>query len=1636
MEHLGILTGITLSPEGRQIDTHDLPLTPQYPAPVPANKSPKKKLVEKLGKTLDKIAGGSSPQSANKSGEVQTYSNWKNIGSGNLQYGGNSVKPQPIYGTTRQSRLAATTALLYPPWEQYGGTVPPQGYVDPYQYVKNSSKCSCATSSRSKNGTVRGLKLPKKRCLHCTQQRSFNNFFPRKEGVVVSAARPVVPQKQANNLPQLNKLIAHVGVVAQDPYENVVRRQSLPDVSESEWYSYWVDGDDEEEQAEVIPRDKGPTSAGSSAKHDKEEELTASIEASGRKSILDAGVDPYVLNGAEEESEEEPEEVVVEVEVVQPEEELPDDPKEETVLEVSFDEVTVDECEDSAVETGKGEDAKEDEEEAVSEKISRTSPGRKFHKSSNYLRRRARVQIDHVIPEEDEVAIEAANIEIVSEPLAGSRPLVSILRAPPALPMGNVPPNAQGEAAASGQKSVHFSHYDHLIQDGEMWHNSHGVGPPSAQPGSLHSSSEDEWTGYDKVIVSHNLAEEILDEIYGKIEPLAKASADKSENLSNSQEPMAAKSDSEDPRHLSSSSEESSNYYEDFQTAPTIELVKKSLADEILDELYGKTTAASDVEYELVGRRSNPSSLPNSPDLAHSSFRRARYHPTSSPSLVSPRASIRSKDDLDLPNAKAVVELSHRLFQGGSLNASKLNPELLSSILSESARLKLKSRPPLANVFSHEAPSLGEAKRIRFLSARPKSPPPPPPPVAEVLRPVVPPKKFYPTENQLVDEDDDVDCFSSDEFSDDDEFVDTTITETRISAVEPPSVDNLYDVAEYVEGKDEHASASDSAISSQEVSSGHSSSNAESSSSSTTSSDDMNDQMTRTRHNGASSFMASNLSHSASSPAWFDIQEEEDDTMSQASSKDSNDVSSMSDDPVKPPRLKKLARLQKEQKQKERLLNELKSHAKLRHGGSSDSELLKQADPHIERSVSRSRIDRSSFYVAESVYEEAGSRQSSPLSDHIYEEIPERSESLQPLQRPLPPIPELSSLTAAKTSAEDKKNPGGSIFEGASKYEILHYLRDAKDRIGHRDFEIDIEEKEESVLDPITGFLGKRNHTHRVSGISNSSSSSGSSVESSIGSSCETLMLRGPAERLLGTSVGVERNDSGVGSEASCERKPSFESRRAFVRANYHRKCRSQDDILLLSEDGIGLDVSEQHASTRCFDCDILLEVLDDKLAHDRVSGRVCGNCTKRRTERKEIITEIIETEVKYGRDLRIILEEFYRPMLVAGLLTSDQLAGIFLNTEELIQVNSCFTGMLKTAIDTSLEQNDEDLCCVNAGKIFLDALFMLRAYESYCTRQATASNLLATLEKERELLKIFLKVSQLENSTLRRMNLSSFLMVPVQRVTKYPLLLSRLLKVTPTHHKDRNTIKHAKEKIEAALEQMNKDAKDINSSKLWRRLPLKSSSSPSKKSVSNLDLSNADEVESEKMQRLATEVLSWSSEDSHFPLEGSLHFFQPSESTWKDSVGTTKFTLVSGVLVVQASEDLPEITDSKELIFPSDTTSIKDASLVLFKDKNSKPNLFREPLPLERCIVCCEPDWEDFFEIQEFVNKETFVFKGEDPESTKMWFKTLQFYTQCLGGWRKRRKGLGNIMVDPNYAPSQTTGAAGETDAAASAAP
>ena len=90
----------------------------------------------------------------------------------------------------------------------------------------------------------------------------------------------------------------------------------------------------------------------------------------------------------------------------------------------------------------------------------------------------------------------------------------------------------------------------------------------------------------------------------------------------------------------------------------------------------------------------------------------------------------------------------------------------------------------------------------------------------------------------------------------------------------------------------------------------------------------------------------------------------------------------------------------------------------------------------------------------------------------------------------------------------------------------------------------------------------------------------------------------------------------------------------------------------------------------------------------------------------------------------------------------------------------------------------------------------------------------------------------------------------------------------------------------------------------------------------------------------MALEILGWSQEETRFPLGGRILFTQPNEgnsiSNWKKS-WTAKLGPIHALLAVLSSEELPEVSSKTPLIFPSNTSSIKDASLVIVREKGAK---------------------------------------------------------------------------------------------------
>lgn len=348
-----------------------------------------------------------------------------------------------------------------------------------------------------------------------------------------------------------------------------------------------------------------------------------------------------------------------------------------------------------------------------------------------------------------------------------------------------------------------------------------------------------------------------------------------------------------------------------------------------------------------------------------------------------------------------------------------------------------------------------------------------------------------------------------------------------------------------------------------------------------------------------------------------------------------------------------------------------------------------------------------------------------PNCDPIYEEINDRPPPL-----PLNPPPSVDEL---KSSNKHYK----SMFLGASKYDILSYLVDAKERgiVPEETYSFKFLRKpsdealRKSMDDPtkIITIIRDRNGD-ATSKLNYSSSSDDMPVKL-----CNFNGNNGNSngQRCM---ASIERNDSGVGSETSKTSRNKY-----------------QQPVLGIAE-------HKTQPIHLCEDCDdpIELQLLESTAA----AAVVCRKCGKKRAERREILAEFFETEEKYSRDLQIIIDEFYQPMLVAGLLTQEQLSAVFLNIEDLLENSQAFCDKIRDAFRVALNQDDDDLFTVDIGKIILDTTVMLCAFETYCVQQAAASLLLANLEKDKELLRIFLRVSQMENAVLRRMNLNSFLMV------------------------------------------------------------------------------------------------------------------------------------------------------------------------------------------------------------------------------------------------------------------------------------
>ncbi|XP_031527392.2 rho guanine nucleotide exchange factor TIAM1 isoform X1 [Vicugna pacos] len=191
----------------------------------------------------------------------------------------------------------------------------------------------------------------------------------------------------------------------------------------------------------------------------------------------------------------------------------------------------------------------------------------------------------------------------------------------------------------------------------------------------------------------------------------------------------------------------------------------------------------------------------------------------------------------------------------------------------------------------------------------------------------------------------------------------------------------------------------------------------------------------------------------------------------------------------------------------------------------------------------------------------------------------------------------------------------------------------------------------------------------------------------------------------------------------------------------------------------------------------------------------------------RKVVCELLETERTYVKDLNCLMERYLKPLQKETFLTQDELDVLFGNLTEMVEFQVEFLKTLEDGVRLvpdleKLEKVDQfKKVLFSLGGSFLYYADRFKLYSAFCASHTKVPKVLVKAKTDTAF-KAFLDAQnpkQQHSSTLE-----SYLIKPIQRILKYPLLLKELFALT-----DAESEEHYH--LDVAIKTMNKVASHIN---------------------------------------------------------------------------------------------------------------------------------------------------------------------------------------------------------------------------------
>jgi len=188
---------------------------------------------------------------------------------------------------------------------------------------------------------------------------------------------------------------------------------------------------------------------------------------------------------------------------------------------------------------------------------------------------------------------------------------------------------------------------------------------------------------------------------------------------------------------------------------------------------------------------------------------------------------------------------------------------------------------------------------------------------------------------------------------------------------------------------------------------------------------------------------------------------------------------------------------------------------------------------------------------------------------------------------------------------------------------------------------------------------------------------------------------------------------------------------------------------------------------------------------------------------RRQIINEIVDTEEDYVGNLDIIVEKFLKPIKEYKMMNMEEIALVFSNIELVKDANEAILFEMQRL------RNEPPLDAM-VGSIFHSERveYFVQVYTHYCLGQQQAVAAYNSSFKKNSKFRNMVERGLIDDDC-RGLDLITFLVMPVQRLCKYPLLLRELVKHTREDHPDYNSLVNTIDTMSQLVTLVNQSARE-----------------------------------------------------------------------------------------------------------------------------------------------------------------------------------------------------------------------------------